>query len=224
VNDAADQHRSPLRELMAEAVGGSYVAFETLCEAKADPEGVVIVEGDDGGQIYIVVPAQQVLCAYQTLTWLLHDVDGISWPGNDDDSARIVFERVPVGATVAGGMGGGIAPRDPWIRPELVRLGLDEGSAPFYVARLIGCRRRVEQGDGPDGLHCAGHDAARYRAEQVLRGRSAHSKRLPVDLEHRSPGQPSGHPVDEVSYRSAPVRMDSHISAFPSNHPAAVIL
>jgi hypothetical protein len=125
MNDAADQHRSPLRELMAEAAGSAYFAFETLSEAKADPEGVVILEGDDGGQIYIVVPAQQVLCAYKALTRLLHDLDRISWPWNDDNSARIVFERVRRGSDVAGGMGGGIATRDAWIHPELVRLGLD---------------------------------------------------------------------------------------------------
>jgi hypothetical protein len=97
-----------------------------LSEAKADPEGVVILEGDYGGQIYVVVQAEQVLCSQKTLSWLLHDVDRISWPGSYDDSARIVFERVAAGAPVAGGMGGGIATRDAWIHPELVRLGLDD--------------------------------------------------------------------------------------------------
>jgi hypothetical protein len=126
MNHAADQHRSPLRELMAETVGRSYVAFDTLAEAKADPAGTVILEGDDGGQIYAVVPAQQVLCDQEALTVLLRDVDRISWPGNDDDSARAVFERVAAGAPVAGGMGGGVATREAWIHPELIRLGLDD--------------------------------------------------------------------------------------------------
>jgi hypothetical protein len=61
----------------------------------------VILEGDDGGQIYVVVPARQVGCSEEALTWLLHDLDQISWPGNDEGSARVVFERVAVGTGVA---------------------------------------------------------------------------------------------------------------------------
>lgn len=126
MGDAADRHRSVLRELMAEAFGGAYVAFETLDEARADREGAVILEGDDGGQIYVVVPAEQVVCSQAILTWLLYDLDRISWPGNDEDSARVVFERVAVGSGVAGGMGGGVVINGVWIHAELVRLGLGD--------------------------------------------------------------------------------------------------
>jgi len=58
VSDAADQHRSVLRELIAEASGRSYVAFQTLDQVRADTEGAVILEGDDGGQFYVVAPAR----------------------------------------------------------------------------------------------------------------------------------------------------------------------
>ena|SRR5215467_10700836 len=126
MGDAADRHRSVLRELMAEAVGDGYVAFETLDEARADPEGAVILEGDYGGQIYVVVPARQVVCSQAALTSLLHDLDRISWPRNAEDSARVVFERAAVGAGVPGGMGGGVALNGGWIHQELVRLGLGD--------------------------------------------------------------------------------------------------
>ncbi len=53
-------HDSPLRSLMAEATGSTYRSFATLADAKADPDGAVILEGDDGGQIYIVAPADVV--------------------------------------------------------------------------------------------------------------------------------------------------------------------
>ena len=125
MSDAADLHRSVLRELMAEASGRSYVAFETLDQVRADPDGAVTLEGDDGGQIYVVVPGQQVGCSEEALTRLLHDLDQISWPGNDEGSAHLVFERVAVGTGVAGGMGGGVVTSGAWIHPELVRLGID---------------------------------------------------------------------------------------------------
>jgi hypothetical protein len=126
MGDDTDRHRSVLRELMTEAAGGAYVAFETLDKARADPGGAVILEGDDGGQIYVVAPAQQVVCSQANLTSLLHDLDRISWPGNDEDAARIVFERVAVGSGVAGGMGGGVVINGVRIRPQLDRLGLGD--------------------------------------------------------------------------------------------------
>jgi hypothetical protein len=125
MSGAADHHRSVLRELMAKASGRFYVAFETLNQVRTDPEGAVILEGDDGGQILCgcAGPAGRVLGG--ALTWLLYDLDQISWPGNDEGSARVVFERVAVGTGVAGGMGGGVVTSSAWIHPELVRLGID---------------------------------------------------------------------------------------------------
>jgi hypothetical protein len=126
MTDAADEHVSPLRQLMAEATGDAYLAFESLEEARADPHGAVILEGDDGGQIYTVAPAGVVSCAEDALDELLCDLDTICWPHNDWDSARVVFERRAVGAPVAGGMGGGIVTRQAWIHPALVQLELGQ--------------------------------------------------------------------------------------------------
>ena len=37
--------------MMADAAGRLYVAFPNLADAQSDPDGVVILEGDEGGQI-----------------------------------------------------------------------------------------------------------------------------------------------------------------------------
>lgn len=121
-----DDHESALRKLMAMAEGRSYVAFSSLDDAKADPNGVVILEGDDGGQIYVVVRAAQVSCTPAALDQLLRDLDVISWEGNEEDSARVIFEPRAVGSRIAGGMGGAVVTREAWAHPELIQLGLDD--------------------------------------------------------------------------------------------------
>jgi hypothetical protein len=126
VTTGDDTHSSPLRDLMAQAQGGRYVSYSSLQEAQADDKGCVILEGDDGGQIYLAVPARSVTCSEETLATLLGDLDAIASPGNDEDSARVVFERRPVGSGVPGGMGGGSVSADGWVHGEFVSLGIDQ--------------------------------------------------------------------------------------------------
>ena len=121
MDDASnDEHESALRKLMALAEGRPYVAFASLAETKADPDGVVILEGDDGGQIYVVARAEQVSCSPAALDQLLRDLDLINWEGNEEDSARVVFERKAIGTGIAGGMGGAVVTRDVWVHPTLI--------------------------------------------------------------------------------------------------------
>ncbi len=124
---------------MAEATGSTYRSFATLADAKADPDGAVILEGDDGGQIYIVAPADVVDCSEAVLDLLLRDLDAICWPGNYDDMARVVFERRPIGTDVSGGMGGGAVTHDVWVHPALVHLGI----APEIRQVLAGALDRL---------------------------------------------------------------------------------
>ena len=79
------EHGSELRALMAQAAGQTYRSFESLAAAQQHPHGAVILEGDDGGQIYVVIAASKVLCSERQLEQLLRDLDSIAWPGNDDD-------------------------------------------------------------------------------------------------------------------------------------------
>lgn len=74
---------------MAEAAGAPYRSLDSLAEAQSESNGVVILEGDCGGQINVVAPAPEVNCSEDELEELLRDLDVIAWPGNDADMARL---------------------------------------------------------------------------------------------------------------------------------------
>jgi hypothetical protein len=93
--------------------------LDSLAAARDVPDGVVVLEGDWGGQIYVVAPAGRVRCGEATLERLLRALDAIAWPDNDPGGASVRFERLPAGASVPGGMGGGIVGEDVWVHPEL---------------------------------------------------------------------------------------------------------
>jgi len=98
-----------------------YQPLGSLAEARDVPDGVVVLEGDYGGQIYVVAPALRVECSEGALLLLLRDLDEIAWPGIDADASDLRFERLPAGSSVPGGMGGGRAEDDVWIHPDLAR-------------------------------------------------------------------------------------------------------
>src|ERR1051326_5713566 len=113
---------SPLRRLIAEAHGVEHHTFATLSEAQRDVDGVVVLEGDDGGQIYVVVRASDVKCSEEGLRRLLRDIDEREWPGNAWDMSRVCFERHRTGEVIGGGMGGGLVTLEPWVHPRLEPL------------------------------------------------------------------------------------------------------
>jgi hypothetical protein len=118
------EHHSPLRSMMAEASGSIYTAIETLVAAREHPGSVVIFEGDDGGTIYLTILAREVACDERALGQLLIDIDAMCW--SDSSMARIVYEVVPAGAAVAGGMGGGRVIDGLWLHPRVEALGMRE--------------------------------------------------------------------------------------------------
>jgi hypothetical protein len=115
--DPLPDHESGLRRMMADAAGIPYVALKSLEEARPAPDAVVIFEGDDGGQIYAVVRAADVRCGEETLKTLLYDLDAHAW--KDPASARLFYERRPLGATIPGGMGGGRVVEGTWVHADL---------------------------------------------------------------------------------------------------------
>jgi hypothetical protein len=127
----------PLASFQAEASGKPYQPLSNLAEAKQYGDGVLILQGDDGGQIYLVVRAIDVKCPAEALEKLLVDLDEIAWPGNDTNMRRIYYERRPDGESIAGGMGGGLVSRTPWIHEEFTKL------APEILAVLRGQRPRI---------------------------------------------------------------------------------
>ena len=108
--------------MTAEAKGSAYTSFKSLAEAQSHPEGVLVLEGDDGGQVFVVCPASKVKCSEETLKTLLLDLDAKTW--DSPDMAHIYYERRQVGEGVAGGMGGAVAAIEIWIHQEFHKLGL----------------------------------------------------------------------------------------------------
>jgi hypothetical protein len=113
---------SPLHSLVGEAKSVEHHVFASLSEAQQDADGVVILEGDEGGQIYVVAKASDVVCSEEALRRLLRDIDEMEWPNNDWDMSRVCFERHHVGKVIGGGMGGGLVTLEPWVHPRLEAL------------------------------------------------------------------------------------------------------
>jgi hypothetical protein len=126
--------------MVAQATGNAYVALHTLSEAQAVTDGVVILEGDYGGQIYVVARAALVRCTDRALRQLSSDLDGQEW--DDPEGARVYFERRAVGTGVAGGMGGAVVGDSVWVHPRL------EGDRAAVEEVLDGRRTRLRGGAG----------------------------------------------------------------------------
>ena len=136
-NPVVSDHESGVRSLIARARGEEHIAHHSLTEAKADPDGVVVFEGDYGGQIYLVARAKFVSCTEPQLHHLLSELDALGWA--DPDGARVYFESLPVGAGVAGGMGGGVVPPEVWLHSQL------ESHEAAVRGVLLGKRASIRQ-------------------------------------------------------------------------------
>jgi hypothetical protein len=135
--DVLPDHESGVRRLMADARSEPYEALRSLAAAQSVEDGVVVMEGDYGGQIYLVCPACLVSCDESVLEQLLADLDAHEW--NDSEGARVFYERRAVGAGVAGGMGGGTVVEGVWLHDELRKLGLE----PAVLDVIANRRERI---------------------------------------------------------------------------------
>jgi hypothetical protein len=108
--------------MVADAAGEKYEALRSLEEAEDQADVAVVMQGDDGGSIYLTCPARLVRCDEATLKRLLLDLDSHYW--NDPDMAGLYFERAPIGSGIAGGTGGGVVTEGVWLHPELEAKGL----------------------------------------------------------------------------------------------------
>jgi hypothetical protein len=133
------RNHESFRRMVADAKGVPYKSYRSLEEARTDHDAVAILEGDDGGQIYAVIPAREIQCSLETLERLLTDLDEISWPGNDPNSKRIYFEQHPVGSDIPGGMGGARSTGELWLHQDLEKLQL----RPNVLAVLKGERHKL---------------------------------------------------------------------------------
>ena len=94
----------------------------------------MILQGDDGGQIYFTCPASKIKCSESDLERLLQYLDGLAW--KDASAARIYFEDRRANSGVPGGMGGGLALDDVWLHPNLQKLGLEEKVRSFVTGSI----------------------------------------------------------------------------------------
>ena len=114
--------------MLSVAHGVPYEPLHSLDEAREVPDGVVVLEGDNGGQIYVVCPASLVRCSDASLKQLLDDLDVIAWPPDGDPRGTgLSYERHTVGEGIAGGMGGGLVTDGVWIHEEFEDAGLRPG-------------------------------------------------------------------------------------------------
>jgi hypothetical protein len=134
------KHHSGVRSMMAEAYDGNYVALESLEAARNHSSGLIIFEGDDGGTIYLTIPTYKVTCSQIALHRLLSDLDAMCW--KDPRMAHVLYEIVPIGGAVAGGMGGGRVIDGLWLHPKVEELGVREDIEQV----LHGKRDRIEIG------------------------------------------------------------------------------
>lgn len=102
---------------MSDAFVSKYKSFKTLEEAKGAPNSYLIMEGDYGGQIYLVCPARLVNSNQLILENLLREIDALQW--NDPDGTGLYYEIFEPGSGVGGGMGGGVAEEGLWVHKEL---------------------------------------------------------------------------------------------------------
>ena len=138
--ESLPEEERPLGRFMADAHSIAFRPLASLAEAKSVEDGVVILQGDDGGQVYVVSPASLVLCSESTLEQLLVDLDELAWPGNDPNMRRLYYERLAIGSGVPGGKGGGRVCREPWVHDDF----LDRGLGPAIAGVLRGERARLE--------------------------------------------------------------------------------
>jgi hypothetical protein len=110
-------NESGVRRLVADAHGSEYHALESLAQAREFPDAVVVLEGDYGGQIYVVAPVHMVQCDEPSLNRLLAELDALEW--KDEEGASVFYERRATGEGVAGGMGGGVVLPTVWVHERL---------------------------------------------------------------------------------------------------------
>jgi hypothetical protein len=115
--------------------------FPSLKAAQLIAHGVVILEGDFGGQIYATSPATLVQCDEAAIHQLAVDLEAICWPENPEGGGKAYFERWPVGKKVDGGLGGGLVKvGELWVHPALRAMGLE----PRIREVLVGRRETLE--------------------------------------------------------------------------------
>jgi hypothetical protein len=132
-------HERSLGRTPADGRESSFVPLQTLSEARAHGDAVVVLTGDDSREVYVVCPVSEVRCDEGTLGDLLLDLDEIAWPGNPPGMRRICFQRVSRDSGAAGGWVWGRVKEGLFVHPAFERAGL--AAAVYSILR--GERARI---------------------------------------------------------------------------------
>lgn len=116
-NQIIPKSNSPMRQMIAEANSLNYKSYDNLETAKNNIDSFLIMEGDYGGQIYLVCPVNIIACSEITLNKLLFEIDSLNW--DDEDGAALYYEKQDI-SQISGGMGGGIALNDLWVHERII--------------------------------------------------------------------------------------------------------
>ncbi len=98
--------------------------IQTLEEAR-QADAHMYMQGDWGGQIYLSIPARQIVCGMDELQTLLKHIDRREWGCNEGDGKSIGFLKALKDVGISGGMGGGQANESLWVHESLEDLKSD---------------------------------------------------------------------------------------------------
>ena len=96
------------------------IRIESFEDAKKASDGVAVLEGDYGSQIYLICPMKYVKCSKETLNDLLCIIDALEWISNDGDGTSLEYRRAKTGDEFISGAGSkGIIEDGLWIHGEI---------------------------------------------------------------------------------------------------------
>jgi hypothetical protein len=98
--------------------------YTSLAEAKQDPNGVVILEGDYGGEIFLICPASLVKCTEEILEVLAADLNNWAWPTLEGGGAFVDYDSQPVGTWIGGGTPDARVTDALWLNSQCEEAGL----------------------------------------------------------------------------------------------------
>jgi hypothetical protein len=133
---------SGIRKFEARVYGRRYEPLRSLDEAKSHKDGIVMLEGDWGGIIYLTCPASLVRCSEEALHQLLLDLDGKVM--DEPDGAQVFYERLEAGESIMAGSGGAVVTDGIWVHERLKKSRLEDAISEVIRGR----RGQVSSGVG----------------------------------------------------------------------------
>lgn len=114
---------SIMRSMFNISHGIPYISIRSIKKARKK-NAYIIMEGDDGGQIYLTCPLKYIKCNEKKLKEILQYLDNICWGCNEGEGANFYYEIINNRKGIAGGMGGGAIIDGLWLHPNIEEKNL----------------------------------------------------------------------------------------------------